>query len=280
VVAPPRRRRAEHGRRAHHCADRGQAHRSPAGRHGGRLDPAQLPADRRRRRPAEEIVVGTAENEVRESGLIPHLEEQAAHFWDTVQGETSRGHRYNTGRVTGRDGYDEGLRLYSLLRDLKPKVAVETGVCNGVSTAFLLLALERNGEGELYSIDLPEVAGEEYEQGTFWDGKGGAVIPPGKQPGWMVPPELRERWQLVLGRSQEELPPLLERVGGIDFFMHDSEHSYECMSFEFGAAWAALRPGGALVADDVTVNSAWDEFVSRAGRESQHLGPKLAMIVK
>jgi predicted O-methyltransferase YrrM len=124
------------------------------------------------------------------------------------------------------------------------------------------------------------VAGEEYEQGTFWDGKGGAVIPPGKQPGWMVPAELRERWQLVLGRSQEELPPLLERVGGIDFFMHDSEHSYECMSFEFEAAWAALRPGGALVADDVTVNSAWDEFVGRADRESQHLGPKLAMIVK
>ena len=24
-----------------------------------------------------------------------------------MQGETQRGHRYNTGRVTGRDGYDE-----------------------------------------------------------------------------------------------------------------------------------------------------------------------------
>jgi hypothetical protein len=144
----------------------------------------------------------------------------------------------------------------------------------------LLLALQQNGGGELYSVDLPEVAGEEYDAGTFWDGKGGAVIPPGKEPGWMVPDELRERWQLVLGRSQDELPPLLERVGAIDFFMHDSEHSYECMSFEFEAAWNALRPGGAIVADDVTVNSAWDEFVARAGRDSQPLGPKLAMIVK
>ena len=52
----------------------------------------------------------TTEDEVRESGLVEHLEEQAAHFWDVVQGETQRGHRYNTGRVTGRDGYDEGLR--------------------------------------------------------------------------------------------------------------------------------------------------------------------------
>ncbi|HEV3477992.1 MAG TPA: class I SAM-dependent methyltransferase [Gaiellaceae bacterium] len=212
--------------------------------------------------------------------LIDHLEQRAAEFWDTVQGQTPRGQRYNTGRVTGRDGYDEGLRLYRLLRQLRPRVAVETGVCNGVSTAFLLLALEDNGEGELHSIDLPEVAGAEYEPGTFWDGKGGAVIPPGKDPGWMVPPALRSRWQLVLGRSQDELPPLLESLGEIDFFMHDSEHSYECMSFEFRTAWAALRDGGVLVADDVNVNSAWDEFARQVDREPEPLGQKLAMITK
>jgi predicted O-methyltransferase YrrM len=220
------------------------------------------------------------ENEVRESGLVEHLEEQAAFFWDTVQGETQRGQRYNTGRVTGRDGYDEGLRLYRLLRELKPKVAVETGVCNGVSTAFLLLALERNDTGELHSIDLPEIAGEEYEAGTFWDGKGGAVIPPGKEPGWMVPDHLKSRWHLLLGRSQEVLPLLVEQIGPIDFFMHDSEHSYECMRFEFETAWAAMRDGGALVADDVNVNPAWDEFTDRVGRRPQPLGPKLSLIVK
>jgi predicted O-methyltransferase YrrM len=212
--------------------------------------------------------------------LIDHLEHRAAEFWDTVQGTTPRGQRYNTGRVTGRDGYDEGLRLYRLLRELQPRVAVETGVCNGVSTAFLLLALEDNGEGELHSIDLPEVAGEEYESGMFWDGKGGAVIPPGKEPGWMVPPALRDRWHLVLGRSQEELPTLLERLGQIDFFMHDSEHSYECMSFEFRTAWEALREGGVLVADDVNVNAAWEEFAREVDREPEALGPKLSMIVK
>jgi predicted O-methyltransferase YrrM len=212
--------------------------------------------------------------------LIDHLEARAAEFWNTVQGATPRGQRYNTGRVTGRDGYDEGLRLYRLLRDLRPRVAVETGVCNGVSTAFLLRALEDNGGGELHSIDLPEIAGEDYEAGTFWDGKGGAVIPPGKEPGWMVPPELQTRWNLLLGRSQDVLPLLLARLDEIDFFMHDSEHSYECMSFEFGTAWEVLREGGVLVADDVNVNAAWDEFVHRVGREPEALGPKLAMITK
>jgi predicted O-methyltransferase YrrM len=172
------------------------------------------------------------------------------------------------------------VRLYELVRGLRPRIAVETGVCNGVSTAFLLLALERNGQGALHSIDLPEVAGEEYEAGTFWDGKGGAVIPPGKDPGWMVPPELRDRWHLVLGRSQDELPPLLERLGEIDFFMHDSEHSYECMSFEFRTAWESLRRGGVLIADDVNVNSAWEEFTREVGRDPEALGSKLSMIVK
>ena len=220
-----------------------------------------------------------AEQEIEADGLVEHLEEQAALFWRTVEG-TTRGHRYNTGRATGREGYGEGLRLYAILRALRPAVAVETGVCNGVSTAFLLLALHANGEGELHSIDLPEFAGEDYEPGTFWDGKGGAVIPAGHVPGWMVPERLREDWHLVLGRSQDELPGLLECLRTIDFFMHDSEHSEACMRFEFEAAWAALREGGVLAADDVTANSAFADFAAEHDREPIAIGPKLALIVK
>jgi predicted O-methyltransferase YrrM len=223
--------------------------------------------------------LASAEHEIVASGLVEHLEEQAALFWSTVRG-TTRGHRYNTGRATGRDGYGEGLRLYAVVRKLKPRVAVETGVCNGVSTAFLLLALARNGVGKLHSVDLPEVAGEDYEAGTFWDGKGGAVIPPGREPGWMVPLHLRDRWDLVLGRSQDELPTLLERLGVIDFFMHDSEHSEECMRFEFDAAWTALRGGGVLAADDVNVNAAFADFALAQQREPIAIGPKLALLVK
>jgi predicted O-methyltransferase YrrM len=243
------------------------------------------PLDRRLDRGLTDRLLGdpdalaAAEREILASGLVEHLERQAALFWTTVQG-TTRGHRYNTGRATGRDGYGEGLRLYAVVRKLRPRVAVETGVCNGVSTAFLLLALAENGDGELHSLDLPEIAGEDYEAGTFWDGKGGAVIPPGQEPGWMVPGPLRDRWQLVLGRSQQELPPLLERVGSIDFFMHDSEHSEECMRFEFEAAWGALRDGGVLAADDVDANDAFAVFAAAQGREPIEIGPKLALLVK
>jgi predicted O-methyltransferase YrrM len=251
----------------------------------GRVLTSETPTERRLDRGLTERFLGDpealarAEQEIAASGLVEHLEEQAALFWKTVEGET-RGHRYNTGRATGREGYGEGVRLYAVLRTLRPAVAVETGVCNGVSSAFLLLALHSNGGGELHSIDLPEIAGEDYEAGTFWDGKGGAVIPAGREPGWMIPERLRDGWHLVLGRSQDELPGLLERLGTIDFFMHDSEHSEACMRFEFDTAWAALREGGVLAADDVNANSAFADFAAAYDREPIDIGPKLALIVK
>jgi predicted O-methyltransferase YrrM len=218
--------------------------------------------------------------ELAASGLVPHLEEQAAEFWSTVRGETAHARRYNTGRATGRAGYEEGLYLYAVVRELEPLVAVETGVCNGVSTAFLLLALERNGAGTLHSIDLPEFAGRDYQPDAFWEGKGGAVVPAGKEPGWMVPDELRGRWHLEIGRSQELLRPVLAELGTIDFFLHDSEHSYECMSFELRAAYAALRPGGILAADDFNWNEAFTELARDHGRRPVVIGPKMALLVK
>jgi predicted O-methyltransferase YrrM len=210
--------------------------------------------------------------EVEESRLVEQLQAGYEEFWDIVEPST----RYNTGRL----GYDEGIRLYALVRKLRPRVAVETGVCNGFSTAFLLLGLQRNGIGELHSIDLPEVVGADYESGTFWEGKQGAAIPPGKEPGWMIPAGLRERWRLTVGRSQDELRPLLARIGEIDLFVHDSEHSYECMDFEFRAAWPALRDGGGLVADDWNWNEAFAELARDTGRTPVTLGKKLALLLK
>jgi len=210
--------------------------------------------------------------EVEASGLLEHLQAGYEEFWGIIE----RSSGYNTGRL----GDEEGMRLYTLVRELQPETVVETGVCNGFSTAFLLLGLDRNGVGELHSLDLPDVVGEVYDPGTFWEGKRGAAIPPGKEPGWVIPDELRGRWQLVLGRSQEELPRLVERLGTFDFFMHDSEHSYECMRFEFETAWPALRDGGVLVADDWDWNDAFMELAQETQRTPVTLGKKLILLRK
>jgi predicted O-methyltransferase YrrM len=209
--------------------------------------------------------------EVRKSGLMEHLFEKAREHHEEVGG---------TGHSLGAIGYAEGVYLYAVLRKLRPQVAVETGVANGFSTAFSLLALQANGGGHLYSIDLPREVGRDYDSGTFYEGEGRAGIPPGSEPGWLIPSELRERWTLVLGKSQEELPPLLERLKTIDSFMHDSEHSFDCMWFEYNAAWPALRPGGVLISDDVNSTEAFRRFAAQEGRRPVRLARGMALLQK
>jgi hypothetical protein len=143
-----------------------------------------------------------------------------------------------------------------------------------------LLALHANGTGHLHSIDLPREVGHEYEPGTFYKGEGKAGIPPGTEPGWLIPAELKTRWTLIRGRSQDELPPLLERLRRIDSFMHDSEHSFDCMWFEFNQAWPALRKGGVLLSDDVNANPAFTRFAAQEGRTPLRLAPGMALLVK
>jgi hypothetical protein len=218
-------------------------------------------------------VLAGFEREVRESDLMEHLLEKGREHHDAVV-QSGGGHSL------GAIGYTEGVYLYALLRSIRPEVVVETGVANGFSTAFSLLALKANEAGHLHSIDLPREVGREYEPGTFFEGEGRAGIPAGSEPGWLIPPALKERWTLILGRSQDQLPPLLERLGTVDTFMHDSEHSFDCMWFEFNAAWPALRPGGVLVSDDVNSTEAFGRFAAQERREPVRLARGMALLRK
>ncbi len=143
--------------------------------------------------------------------------------------------------------------LYVLTRIVKPEIVVETGVGNGVSSTFILSALDKNGTGRLISVDLP-------------DPGIGDVLPPTKKTGWLVPDKLRSRWELKMGRSLDLLPDLLEGAKLIDFFLHDSDHSYEYMGAELRLAWPFLRDHGIMLADDAWQNTAFDEFAAEVGR--------------
>ena len=50
---------------------------------------------------------------------------------------------------------DRHLILHPLIRILKPKVIVETGCAWGGSASFILASLQKNGSGQLISIDVP-----------------------------------------------------------------------------------------------------------------------------
>lgn len=146
--------------------------------------------------------------------------------------------------------------LYAICRILRPRVVVETGVANGVSSGFILQALIRNGSGHLFSIDLPnhDVALiRSGVKGYRMDNRleGDSLLPRGKSPGWLVPDDFRSLWTLKLGLSSELLPDLVRQEDPIDIFLHDSEHTYRNMMFEFKTVWPHLKSGGLLVSDNV-----------------------------
>jgi hypothetical protein len=106
--------------------------------------------------------------------------------------------------------------------------------------------MECNGTGHLYSIDQPNPV---------------TPLPYGKEPGWLVPSELKDRWTLILGSTREQLLPLLQQLQEIDAFLHDSEHTYETMRFEYEAVWPYLKTPGLLLTDNVHGTTAFRDFV-------------------
>jgi cephalosporin hydroxylase len=140
--------------------------------------------------------------------------------------------------------------LYFILRYQQPARVVETGVWHGVSTFFLLSALKANGGGRLASVDLPPMDPRTRVE------VGGAV-----------PERLRDSWNLFKGPAKTNLPRAFERLGGCDFFVHDGEHTYPNMMFEFREAWKHLAVGGLIVVDDADWNDSVLDFRDETGCE-------------
>ena len=142
--------------------------------------------------------------------------------------------------------------LWCLVRHGKLTRVVETGVARGIGTRFILEALEANGDGHLWSIDLPPIV-------TEWHASSTAAIPQ----------HLKSRWTFLRGSSRRRLPALLRKVSDIDLFVHDSLHTDSNMRFEFASAWPALRPSGILISDDVYANRSFTDLV--ADRKARYI---------
>jgi len=152
-----------------------------------------------------------------------------------------------------RSGYSElhngsltlGRLCYAAVRALKPDIVIETGVARGVTSACVLGALRENGKGRLHSIDLPPLA-EEAERLT----------------GCAIPELLKDRWSLHRGTTRALLEDLLRQCGGrMRVFIHDSLHTHRNMYWEMMAAYKTLARPGMIIADDVELNRAFEEFV-------------------
>jgi hypothetical protein len=138
-----------------------------------------------------------------------------------------------------------------------------------MSSSYILKALDRNKYGKLYSIDVPwHTVTHNWKAAPPED-----LIPRPQeiQSGWLIPDGLRGRWDLTLGRSSDKLPALLQKLGPIDIFFHDSEHTYDNMVWEFQTVWPGLKTGGRLLAHNVDKNTAFDDFEAKVGGKSFRL---------
>jgi predicted O-methyltransferase YrrM len=153
----------------------------------------------------------------------------------------------------------ERILLYVLIRHLKPKVCLETGVYYGGNTAFMLRALERNGNGLLVSIDLPDSKIRISDQPTSRHplvGNSEYYEQPLK-PGFMVPESLHAYWRFIEGDSHQAISSLEERF---DFYIHDSDHSLNFVRKELALAHARMNPSGVMVVDDIDWSNGFYAF--------------------
>lgn len=135
---------------------------------------------------------------------------------------------------------------YAACRALRPLQVVETGVCYGVTTAFFLQSLEENGIGELQSIDLPPLGRKASDY-----------------VGTLVPTYLRARWKLHRGTSRMLLPRVLKQIGTVNFFLHDSLHTWRNIRRELGMVTPHLSAPALVLSDDIDGNSAFSEWVEK-----------------
>ena len=182
--------------------------------------------------------------------LHQHLEEGYRELDNYVNNTNLDELRYSNKTPSGRLGRDTqstaGHFLYLIIRSLKPDTIVETGVASGESSTFMLQAMDDNKKGKLFSIDLPPSVDQNQRK---------IIFPKDKSSGWIIPENLKDRWELHEGDAADLLLPLLQKLGTIDAFFHDSLHSYDHMMFEYKTSWDFIRNDGILFSDDIAIQN-------------------------
>ena len=121
--------------------------------------------------------------------------------------------------------------LYALVRARRPDVVLETGVADGFSSFAILAALDANSNGQLHSIDIQDDVGV------------------------VVPAALRSRWTVHINDREMDLErgfkDIVAGLPAVDFYYHDSGHTYLWQSFEYGAVAGLIPAGGTFMSDDV-----------------------------
>lgn len=158
-------------------------------------------------------------------------------------------------------------KLGELVLAIKPAIVVETGVWMGLSSEYILAALDANGAGHLYSID-------PMDGGHVTNGLSGGEVA-GVAAAYDANPIVHPRHTLIKKLSTEALPELAKEIGPVSMFIHDSDHGYDCQTFEYEWAFQNVKSGGIIVSDDPfwgePAHNAWVKFLQRHNMGPAHV---------
>lgn len=140
-------------------------------------------------------------------------------------------------------GFGRREGWYAMVRALKPRVVVETGVSHGVGSCVLASAILKNRS-------------EGYEGrylGTDWD----------PEAGFLLSGTYAEAGQILYGDSISSLEKLDE---SIDLFINDSDHSFEYEAREYGVIHPMLSTRSVVLGDNSHVSPSLRDYSELTGR--------------
>jgi len=155
------------------------------------------------------------------------------------------------GRMMDHPDHYQGL-LADVIRRERPSIMIETGVESGYSSEHFIAAMDANKSGHLFSCD------------------------PAPSGFYVAYPIVHPRFTFIQKASYVALDEIFAKTGRVDFFVHDSDHSFACQTWEYEWAWKHVSPGGIIASDDVgwsdmpdgqpkTPHRAWENFLARWG---------------
>jgi predicted O-methyltransferase YrrM len=81
-----------------------------------------------------------------------------------------------------------------------------------------------------------------------------------------VPERLRAGWEVIRKPDRPGVEEAIARHGGtVDLVHYDSDKSWWGRAYAFARLWAALRPGGLFISDDIQDNMFFAEFAKSTG---------------
>jgi predicted O-methyltransferase YrrM len=141
-----------------------------------------------------------------------------------------------------RCSFGRRLGWYAIVRIMKPKVVVETGVDKGLGSVALCAALLRNSQegfpGNYFGTDINPAAG------------------------FLLDGPYREVGRILYGDSIESL----RNLKSIDLFISDSDHSADYEGREYETIAPKLTPGALILGDNAHITSELSKFSANHGR--------------